>query len=419
MGGPHRLPGSYWVTADDGRARFACGDLAGLRPVYYTPTGEWATDVQCLGYRLVPDLALLAARIVAGGHWPERSVYEGIGLVPGGYGLLLEPGQAPRLVDIKAIDPVPDLATGARRFGATLTQAVQERVRAAGTAVGADLSGGLDSSSAAILAAEVGDVHAVTYTDRYTSTEDETLAARLAEHAGLLRTVTFGGDGELPFSFPPGQPTGDEPTLDAAVYAMDRAYLKPVAGLPLHLTGHGGDVVLDAIHLGQPHPIGDAAIHQAAEAAGADSVIAALPGGLDTSLARSWWGGHDLSGGQWQRPAIARAFHRGRTRPRPGRAHRSARRPSRTPRFHPAQGPFPRARDHLHHPPARQRTHRRPHHRPRRRTCRGDRYVHRTHGTRERVTLPPDASTPGRRVTTARRHDVEHHLVGEAPGGQG
>ncbi|MET8747243.1 ATP-binding cassette domain-containing protein [Streptomyces sp. NPDC004728] len=64
------------------------------------------------------------------------------------------------------------------------------------------------------------------------------------------------------------------------------------------------------ITLGQPHPDGDTAIHAAAEAAGADSVIAALPHGLDTSLARSWWGGHDLSGGQWQRIAVARAFHR-------------------------------------------------------------------------------------------------------------
>ncbi|MEU3389087.1 MULTISPECIES: ATP-binding cassette domain-containing protein [Streptomyces] len=30
---------------------------------------------------------------------------------------------------------------------------------------------------------------------------------------------------------------------------------------------------------------------------------------MDTSLARSWWGGHDLSGGQWQRLALARSFH--------------------------------------------------------------------------------------------------------------
>ncbi|MEU4736973.1 MULTISPECIES: ATP-binding cassette domain-containing protein [Streptomyces] len=64
------------------------------------------------------------------------------------------------------------------------------------------------------------------------------------------------------------------------------------------------------ITLGQPRPEGDSAVHAAAEAAGADSVIARLPQGLDTSLARSWWGGHDVSGGQWQRLAVARAFHR-------------------------------------------------------------------------------------------------------------
>ncbi|MFD7505890.1 ATP-binding cassette domain-containing protein [Streptomyces sp. NPDC059850] len=64
------------------------------------------------------------------------------------------------------------------------------------------------------------------------------------------------------------------------------------------------------ITLGQPRPQGDHAVHVAAERAGADTVLAKLPSGLDTSLARSWWGGHDLSGGQWQRIAIARAFHR-------------------------------------------------------------------------------------------------------------
>ncbi|RLU82052.1 ABC transporter ATP-binding protein [Streptomyces griseocarneus] len=54
----------------------------------------------------------------------------------------------------------------------------------------------------------------------------------------------------------------------------------------------------------------DEAVMTAARAAGADTVIDALPNGLDTNLAPSWWGGRDLSGGQWQRIAGARAFYR-------------------------------------------------------------------------------------------------------------
>jgi ATP-binding cassette subfamily B protein len=48
----------------------------------------------------------------------------------------------------------------------------------------------------------------------------------------------------------------------------------------------------------------------AAAAAGADEVIDRLPRGLDTLLTQQWWGGVALSRGQWQRLAIARAFHR-------------------------------------------------------------------------------------------------------------
>ncbi|MFF3505766.1 ABC transporter ATP-binding protein [Streptomyces sp. NPDC003247] len=63
------------------------------------------------------------------------------------------------------------------------------------------------------------------------------------------------------------------------------------------------------ITLGTPSRRGDAAVLEAARAGGADHVLDGLPAGLDTSLARSWWGGHDLSGGQWQRIALARSFH--------------------------------------------------------------------------------------------------------------
>jgi ATP-binding cassette subfamily B protein len=48
----------------------------------------------------------------------------------------------------------------------------------------------------------------------------------------------------------------------------------------------------------------------AARAAGADEVVDRLALGYDTLLDRRFAGGHDLSGGQWQRIAIARAFYR-------------------------------------------------------------------------------------------------------------
>ncbi|MEV6837316.1 ABC transporter ATP-binding protein [Streptomyces sp. NPDC051133] len=44
--------------------------------------------------------------------------------------------------------------------------------------------------------------------------------------------------------------------------------------------------------------------------AGAEEVAADLPRGLDTLLARDFSGGHELSGGQWQRLGIARAAYR-------------------------------------------------------------------------------------------------------------
>lgn len=53
----------------------------------------------------------------------------------------------------------------------------------------------------------------------------------------------------------------------------------------------------------------DAALLAAADRAGIADFVAALPQGLDTYLGR-WYGETDLSGGQWQRIALARAFFR-------------------------------------------------------------------------------------------------------------
>jgi len=67
----------------------------------------------------------------------------------------------------------------------------------------------------------------------------------------------------------------------------------------------------DNIGLGRHEAIDDLeAVRDAARQAGADEVLAALPAGYDTMLGPEFYGGTDLSVGQWQRMAVARAMFR-------------------------------------------------------------------------------------------------------------
>jgi ATP-binding cassette subfamily B protein len=56
----------------------------------------------------------------------------------------------------------------------------------------------------------------------------------------------------------------------------------------------------------------DGAVRAAVARAGAEDVVARLPQGLDTQLGATWPGGVEVSFGQWQKLALARAFLRER-----------------------------------------------------------------------------------------------------------
>lgn len=68
---------------------------------------------------------------------------------------------------------------------------------------------------------------------------------------------------------------------------------------------------LDNVTFGRwDSPVEKERVQWAMAQSGADQFVAELPMGVDTILGREFAGGTDLSGGQWQRLAIARAFYR-------------------------------------------------------------------------------------------------------------
>lgn len=248
------LGGSYWMVVHDTHTdrTVVAGDLAEVRGVVTASTSRgpvWATDVGMLARQFGrgPDLGLLAARVTVGSaeHWPHRSIWAGIERVPGGHALVLETG-AVHTVDVR---PNPDGRTiedGAADVGASLWQAAQAYARSAGNRVSADLSGGLDSSSVVVAAAAVTNVVAVTYGGPFADREDTALATQVAQYAGAAHHISPGGSHTAHFTtWPEACPAA--PVLPISSYPLDCDYLPPARGVSaVHLTGHGGDVVLES-----------------------------------------------------------------------------------------------------------------------------------------------------------------------------
>jgi ABC-type multidrug transport system fused ATPase/permease subunit len=106
-------------------------------------------------------------------------------------------------------------------------------------------------------------------------------------------------------------PTGGRIRLDGDdVTGLERGALRSRVGVVLQDFVHYHFTAGENVGLGWlPDVDDDARVAQAARDGGAGEVIEALPDKYRTMLGR-WFGGEQLSGGQWQRVALARAFMR-------------------------------------------------------------------------------------------------------------
>ncbi|UQX02165.1 asparagine synthase-related protein [Streptomyces sp. RerS4] len=291
--------GSYTAVVQAGRRITVLGDLAGARPVFYTPWAggtAYATAALPLADLIEAqlDIGHLAA-LLACPDSPEAlgdgTPYVGVRRIPPGHTLILREGSR----EITGYEPVASLAVAAPEAdpeGAVegVREALVDAVRARLTAprhapetlapdpgpvpgmgpadrraargapapgVGADLSGGSASATLALLAAGLpgapgtlpgsgSRLLAVTFNDLATPQGREPELERahaIAADPRLHHVVVAAAAEALPYAELDG-PLTDEPGPSLVSAARERRRL--AAGSADHFTGHGARQVLDA-----------------------------------------------------------------------------------------------------------------------------------------------------------------------------
>ncbi|MGH8909343.1 MAG: albusnodin/ikarugamycin family macrolactam cyclase [Egibacteraceae bacterium] len=253
-------PGSYTLVVSDHDGIAVLTDLAGQYPVFAT-VAEHGVAYSSLARPLAdwcgaaPDTDWLAAGLLCPGVAEATaglSPYRGLRLLAGGQALRLTArGMKQWIFDLLPPDPTAHLDEAAEDLRVALTTAVRARMGVARRPT-ADLSGGLDSTSLALLAAvhASGPLPAFTYHNPLAPVGDDLAYAQraVASEARLDHRILAGGAETMAYQGLVTAASSDEPDFGAPIAARTNARLRAVAavGSDLHLTGNGGDVVLGA-----------------------------------------------------------------------------------------------------------------------------------------------------------------------------
>lgn len=248
------LPGTFHLVAElDGCLRVQ-GSAAGLRLVFHAEVDGVVVaadraDVLAAAIGAEPDRSRVAARLL----WPlphplpEQSMWRQVAAVPPGSALIVRgAAQARHSRWWNPPQAVRSIAEAAPDMREALTTAVDVRTR--GRTVSCDLSGGLDSTSVAFLAARsAAKLLASTWPGRDRGDTDLWWALRAAQHLPEVEHIVWPAEqSPLVYADLLGiDDLVDEPTIGVMDRARMLAHLPELRdrGSELHLTGIGGDNV--------------------------------------------------------------------------------------------------------------------------------------------------------------------------------
>jgi len=252
-------PGSYVLVVHEPARTLVYSDVSGLCRAYTSRYGH--STLASSHARLLADVrgtdldpVWVATRLCSPAIptviRDTRSPYEGITPIPAGCRVALHDHRAPSIARYwEPPEPTLSREQGADRLRAALETAVGERARRANGTVTVQLSGGLDSSVLAALAASaVGRERVVLATIPSVESGDVHWSRLVAEHLGAQHDVLT----NAPSLFS-GRPditpkTTDDPSPSATGAARTAHMARAIThvGSALHLNGQGGDEVLGA-----------------------------------------------------------------------------------------------------------------------------------------------------------------------------